>query len=129
MDLDHFKAINDTYGHNQGDRVLAEAARMLRQSVRSGDHVCRWGGEEFLVVLPGNDAEHTTVVSMRISEQLRRLRFERAPDLRVTASIGTALRKPAEPVIDWLGRADQALYRAKQDGRDCIRFAEELPPA
>ena len=124
VDLDHFKRINDRYGHAAGDDVLAGFAGLLRKSVRQVDGVYRFGGEEFLVLLPGADtAGLQTVVSTlraRIAAHMR------SPDGKLTASLGAATLRPGESAETWFARADAALYRAKGLGRDraCVDGGE-----
>ncbi len=122
-DIDHFKHVNDTLGHAAGDRVLAAVADALRRCVRVGDTVVRWGGEEFLVVLPGA----TLAVAERVAQRMRaELAAHSENDVpRVTASIGVAGRRPSEVPDALVARADAALYAAKAAGRDTVRVAGE----
>ncbi|MEZ2299257.1 sensor domain-containing diguanylate cyclase [Variovorax sp. RCC_210] len=123
IDLDHFKRINDAYGHPAGDRVLVQAAAIIRDQIGHDGLVARFGGEEFCVVLPGMDAE----AAQRRAEQLRHaLEGASWPDVRVTASIGVATAAADEdgtPNV-MLTRADRALYVAKRDGRNRVRQFE-----
>jgi len=126
LDLVHFKRINDTYGHLSGDAVLKEAARRLTQSVRSYDCVGRYGGEEFLVVLPGCDAAQ----ALRIAERIRSAIAQNSVDagdaqLKLTASIGgVTLAAPVDgSANEILALADNALYQAKKAGRDRTVFS------
>ena len=128
-DIDHFKAINDNYGHLAGDDVLREVSRRLQNSVRSYDMVGRFGGEEFLVVL--NKCDPGSVISR--AENLRnsiagKLIQASPTPLRVTISVGLALSSefPASNADELIHAADQALYAAKAAGRNCIRLA--VPP-
>ncbi len=132
IDLDHFKAVNDSFGHPTGDRVLVEFARLLNRILRVGDTSARVGGEEFCVVLPHSDAGAGNRAADRLHRVIRALRFQEEPALRVTASIGVAALQPAAVSGDLAGeaqqllaRADAALYRAKQAGRNCTIVAEE----
>jgi diguanylate cyclase (GGDEF)-like protein len=126
-DLDHFKSVNDRFGHATGDRVLVMVADVLAGVVRRGDSVARTGGEEFLVVLPGAPL----AAAMRIAEQAR-ARIERsavdgpAGPVRVTSSFGVAEVAPGETVEAATARADAALYEAKRQGRN--RVVEAAPP-
>ncbi|MFP7722220.1 GGDEF domain-containing protein [Lysobacter sp. A3-1-A15] len=116
VDIDHFKRVNDRHGHQAGDAVLAEFADVLRRSVRRADRVFRFGGEEFLVLVPGTTAKALATVA----EQLRATVEARisSPGGPVTASIGAAVLVRGETVEAWLSRADSALYRAKAAGRN-----------
>ncbi len=121
LDVDHFKRINDTYGHGVGDEVLQAVARHLSENVRESDKVSRFGGEEFAVFLPDADAETAKAIGDRL---VTGLTIERgaAPDVSVTLSAGLAELKPPATVSDAIRRADAALYKAKRDGR--ARLAE-----
>lgn len=118
LDLDHFKGINDRYGHNAGDAVLAQAATRLRERLRGGDTVGRWGGEEFLIVLPGADAAGAEQVAERLRREVGTLPFPEVGP--VTASLGVAQAEPGDDLGRWVARADAALYRAKVAGRDRV---------
>jgi diguanylate cyclase len=120
-DLDHFKRINDRFGHQRGDGVLREFAAVAEQVVRSVDFVARLGGEEFLLVLVDADAEEAGRVVTRLGERTRRLEIDpRHPDYRLTVSVGVAEFRPGERIEDVIQRADRALYRAKTSGRDLV---------
>lgn len=121
VDLDHFKRVNDTLGHQVGDEVLAGFAQVARQAMRDVDTVGRWGGEEFLIVMPGG----SQVGPQRLLEQVAQSPLStHAPDLRVTFSAGLALHVSGEPWEATLERADQALYAAKREGRNrCLEAA------
>jgi two-component system, cell cycle response regulator len=118
-DLDHFKRINDTFGHDAGDKVLAAFGDLLRRQTRGTDVVARFGGEEFVVLMPHTDLVHATDTAERIREALASSRFEPLPD-PVTVSIGVAELAANEPGEALLRRADRALYEAKQSGRDRV---------
>ncbi|GJG87850.1 hypothetical protein tb265_30310 [Gemmatimonadetes bacterium T265] len=126
VDLDHFKRVNDTYGHLAGDGVLRTVAELLGEEARSSDLVGRYGGEEFIVVLPETDDAGAAVLAERMRERVAGHVFRAWEDgrtLRVTASIGVATFPAAriESVEDLFARADGALYRAKAEGRDRVR--------
>jgi diguanylate cyclase (GGDEF)-like protein len=124
MDLDHFKRINDGHGHHAGDTVLKRFADAGRQALRSTDVLARWGGEEFLLMLPGARAEQGASVVGRIRTQLVATPFDEvAPGLTVTFSAGLALVEPGQTLDQAVERADQAMYRAKTGGRDRTVFA------
>lgn len=124
-DLDQFKRVNDTHGHDVGDEVLAALAERLRAAVRAGDHVTRWGGEEFLVLLPGVDAGHARDVAEKLRAGVAEAPFATsAGTLGITISLGIALYE-GEPAAELVvQRADAALYRAKQAGRNRALLAE-----
>ena len=126
-DLDRFKAINDRYGHAVGDEVLVEAARRLGEHLRGGEMAARHGGEEFVLLLPGADAERALAAAERIRAAMSEAPVEtRAGPLPVTASFGVATLRSAD--VDargdgLLARADAAMYRAKQAGRNRVLAA------
>jgi diguanylate cyclase (GGDEF)-like protein len=118
LDLDHFKRINDTHGHSVGDKVLVHCAHLVQQNIRQTDRLFRFGGEEFVVLLTGTRHEGLQSVALGLR---RKLALElKGPDGAVTASFGAALLRDGEDWESWLARADAALYRAKDAGRDCI---------
>jgi diguanylate cyclase (GGDEF)-like protein len=118
LDIDHFKDINDTHGHLVGDRVLQELAAVLGGSVRGIDRLGRWGGEEFLILLPEASAANARSVLERLRERLRAHDFRLS--LPVTLSAGIAQYRPGESVDAWISRADEMLYQAKHAGRNRI---------
>ncbi len=119
LDLDHFKQLNDTLGHEAGDDALQQVARVLRAFVRPVDSVCRWGGEEFLVLLP--DAGEALAAAT--AEFLRAGLVEAG----VTASFGVAEIAADDTVTSWVRRADDAMYAAKHGGRNAVCVAPPLP--
>ena len=126
IDLDHFKSINDTYGHGAGDAVLAAFAGMLTDCMRDTDHVGRYGGEEFLVVMSGTSREGAIITADRIRVMAKSRPFKGLPDtFRLTVSAGMASHVKGESIEQTVTRADTALYRAKHLGRDRIEFAPE----
>jgi diguanylate cyclase (GGDEF)-like protein len=124
LDLDHFKQINDRHGHLAGDAVLATVGARMRDALRGSDLKCRYGGEEFLVLLPDTPLEG----AQRVAETLRRTLADRPffwknERLHITASFGVTAAVPAETDPQGLvGRADQAMYKAKRQGRKCVLF-------
>lgn len=123
LDADHFKQVNDRYGHEVGDAVLKALARVLDMRVRSVDHVFRFGGEEFLLLLVDHADGDALRPLERVREAVARHEWERlAPGLEVTVSIGMTQRAPGEEPARVLRRADAALYKAKTDGRNRLRL-------
>lgn len=124
FDIDHFKRVNDTWGHLGGDAVLREVGAAARRNARETDRPGRYGGEEFLVVLPDTDAAGAQLAARRLRASIRDLHVVWAGQhIPVTASFGVATARDAESVESLLNRADEALYGAKRDGRDCVRIA------
>lgn len=123
LDLDHFKRVNDRHGHAAGDQVLIDFVRLVKTATRKVDRLFRYGGEEFVLLLPGADgaalATIIEILRLHISESLQSRR-----DV-VTVSIGAAVLHPGEQWEAWLGRADAALYRAKHDGRNRSVVADD----
>lgn len=125
MDADHFKAINDTYGHQAGDAVLSDLAELLHTNVRAGDFVFRYGGEEFLILLTEMDAASLRVKAERLRTLVAEHRFMVAGRaLTVTASIGGALHDGHPDYEHTVRKADAALYEAKHEGRNRVVIAE-----
>ena len=124
LDIDYFKAVNDTHGHDMGDEVLREFANRISANVRGIDLACRYGGEEFVVVMPDTDMDLAWSVAERLRASVETAPFHisRVPHaLNITISIGIAGSEgPADSADDLLHRADQALYKAKRDGRNRI---------
>lgn len=124
LDIDFFKSINDGYGHDAGDDVLREFAVRIRKSIRGIDLACRYGGEEFVIVMPETDMHVAGIVAERLRKSIACDPFVIEKGLRrldVTISIGIAtLDRKGEPISDVIKRADQALYRAKRDGRNRV---------
>jgi two-component system, cell cycle response regulator len=122
VDLDYFKKVNDSFGHLVGDEVLCGAAAALSASVRSIDVVCRFGGEEFALILPRTPLAGALAVAQRVCFAVAQARPTGRPELRVTASVGVAAY-PDQDIHgeqDLLRAADSALYRAKRSGRACV---------
>lgn len=121
IDLDHFKAVNDLYGHSVGDQILCRVTEIINLRIRMTDSLYRIGGEEFVVVLEGQNLDQ----ALHLAEQLRTLveTNELVPDHLVTISLGVAEIRDNEMGSDWLHRADEALYQAKRGGRNTARAA------
>ena len=123
IDIDHFKQVNDTYGHLFGDQVIHRVADVLRTAVRKEDIVCRFGGEEFVVFLEKYDAESGMRVAERIREQVQSQVMEHeGVEVRVTVSIGGALKDGVSEIEKSIQDADEALYVAKSEGRNRTVF-------
>ena len=124
IDLDHFKGVNDTFGHAVGDEVLRTAGRLMMLNVRDSDVCVRYGGEELMVFLPGSHRDRAAEIAERIRGSLEDHDWSRtAPELTVTASFGVAEHEQHESVAAWMDRADKALYAAKSGGRNRVRLA------
>lgn len=121
VDVDHFKNINDTYGHAVGDEVLVGVAERLHECCRDHDVVARWGGEEFLLLLTRTDLAGSLVVAERIRASIAGQPLAASqPELRVTVSLGATQAREGEALSEGIARADAALYRSKQSGRDRV---------
>lgn len=123
LDLDHFKNINDEFGHSVGDGVLVEFVDLLSSHIRKSDQLFRFGGEEFVLLMAGVDESGLEVVMHNLQRSLRRS-LKSPAGHAVTASLGIAMLQDGEGASGWLARADAALYRAKANGRDCIIYAD-----
>jgi two-component system, cell cycle response regulator len=127
-DLDHFKQVNDSYGHPFGDVVLKKTAEVLESSVRQVDIVARYGGEELVIACPETNMKEAGIVAERIRSRIEKTDFAQGKTkCNITLSIGVAVcpDKRIHNVDELLNRADEALYAAKQAGRNCIRYAFE----
>lgn len=127
LDLDHFKRFNDTHGHLAGDHALITVASLLKQHIRVGDQAARFGGEEFLVLLPDTDSSVAKQIASRLRHAVRGaaiLDHKGRPLPRITVSIGLAEWCAEESARSLLDRADAALYRAKREGRDRIASSQ-----
>lgn len=128
MDIDNFKSINDTYGHQVGDDVIVSVARVIKESIRKSDLACRFGGEEFVILSPETtvDGAYTLAEKIRSSIEKKRLYVENSQTIHVTISMGVAPLKPElDSIIDRvIDRADSAMYEAKNGGknRTCVRM-------
>lgn len=125
LDIDHFKCVNDRYGHVRGDEVLCRVAQIIKADARAGDLPVRLGGEEFGLIVVGEPAVEIAAVGERLRQKIASTRFHGSfASLRVTISIGTALRQVGESIPGFIERADLALYQAKREGRNRVRSAE-----
>lgn len=124
-DLDHFKAVNDQYGHEVGDEVLTILANRFNATLRGADHVARWGGEEFLMLIPSTNQDNALIVAEKIRRAVAELPFATsAGELEITLSLGVALHRRRESIDEGINRADRALYQAKHEGRNRVALAE-----
>ncbi|MEE4379379.1 MAG: GGDEF domain-containing protein [Candidatus Competibacteraceae bacterium] len=126
IDVDHFKRFNDQYGHLAGDKVLRRVAHSLRECVRPRDIVIRFGGEEFVVLLPDTILETAVFIAERIGKRIRhtQMNFDSASEpVSITVSSGVARMLPSDSLNDIVTRADSALYEAKHNGRDQVRYS------
>jgi diguanylate cyclase (GGDEF)-like protein len=119
IDIDFFKNVNDRFGHDGGDSVLRTFAAAARAELRAGDVLARWGGEEFLLMLPETDASEGQLVMRRMAERVRSITIP-GMDRDVTFSAGLVQRQGAEPFADTISRADKAMYQAKASGRNKV---------
>jgi diguanylate cyclase (GGDEF)-like protein len=123
IDIDFFKQVNDQFGHATGDAVLRLFSAAARASLRTNDVLARWGGEEFLLLLPDAALEDARAVLRRMAEHVQAMTVPGLDDRRITFSAGLARRRAGEPFADAISRADKALYQAKEAGRDRIVLA------
>ncbi|MNY12418.1 Response regulator PleD [compost metagenome] len=119
LDLDNFKDLNDSHGHLAGDEVLRGFANKLRDNLRQSDIICRWGGEEFILLLKDTSPEQARLLAEKIRQQTAQNNFSyQGASLHITTSIGLAELHPDDSLSELLARTDRALYRAKQSGRN-----------
>jgi len=121
FDVDDFKQINDSHGHNAGDVILKELATVLKNNQRGSDVYARWGGEEFLVLMPGTSSDEAMITAERLRKAIEETPF--SYETKVTSSFGVSQYKGAsenDNFTKMLHRADQALYQAKQKGKNCV---------
>ncbi len=124
IDIDHFKRINDTYGHAIGDEVLKKVSSELQNQLRKVDLVARWGGEEFIALLPETEIDEAVSVAEKLREKIERLIHEN--NEVVTISIGISMLEESESIDSWINRADKALYHAKKQGRNRYCVSAEV---
>lgn len=123
IDLDNFKRINDTYGHNVGDSVLVQLCRVTENTLRPFDMIARWGGEEFIVILPNTNFQNAHLVATRLCQLIANTAFDKVE--KVTASFGVATYQADEPWNIWIDRADSAMYLAKKNGKNRVEPQNE----
>ena len=128
LDLDHFKLLNDHYGHSAGDRALVEVAKALSAELRPTDTLGRYGGEEFVAILDGANEAHAVQVATRLCRRVHRLEIMANEKMMLTISIGVALRRGGDDVESLVERADQAMYTAKLSGRNQVFLYQAAKP-
>lgn len=121
IDIDHFKAVNDSCGHLFGDSVIAQIAKVIATHMRDNERLYRYGGEEFLVVARNIDIDDASILAERLRQHVEVTPFERG--IHLTISIGVAHLETHENIEEWLKRSDNALYQAKKQGRNCVVLA------
>lgn len=120
FDIDHFKNVNDTYGHDVGDAVLRKVAETIQANLRADDTLARWGGEEMIASLLGANEKNAVTKAEEIRAKVAELTFPETPDLRLTISSGVATSEKNMALSELTKRADQTLYRAKETGRNKV---------
>lgn len=124
IDIDHFKKVNDTHGHLMGDKVIKFIAKILSSQIKVHDTASRFGGEEFIVLLPDTSLNSTQKIAENIRNKVEKSHFRSANGLtsigQITISIGIAKYLPNETIESFIDRADAALYSSKQNGRNCV---------
>ena len=124
LDIDFFKKVNDIYGHNTGDVVLVQVAHTLLKTLRNIDIVCRWGGEEFLILIPTASLTNASILAEKLRVNIEELQIDGVST--VTISLGVSQVREGEDMQDAIDRADKALYLAKDSGRNCVKTQEDL---
>ena len=121
LDIDFFKKVNDNYGHNAGDAVLVELAKIFSDSIREQDCVARWGGEEFLFILPQTSAINAKVIAEKIREKIQEQDISyQGNKIKVTVSMGIEQLNAEQNIDEVINRADNYLYQARNSGRNQI---------
>ncbi|MDD5167494.1 MAG: GGDEF domain-containing protein, partial [Syntrophales bacterium] len=124
LDIDHFKIVNDTYGHPTGDVVLRAIATTMKNTMRNTEYCARYGGEEFLIVLPQTGINEALIVAERVRTQIEKIPFpDIGSDFKITVSIGLSEYKMRENIDEVIARADKALYLAKNGGRNRVEIS------
>jgi diguanylate cyclase (GGDEF)-like protein len=118
FDIDHFKSINDNFGHDQGDFILKELSRLVKKNIRKSDYFGRWGGEEFIVIAPESSLQDAEKFAEKLRKEIEEYNF--MEKRKVTASFGAAEIKNGDNIDQLIKRADDALYRAKEKGRNRV---------
>ncbi len=126
FDIDHFKKVNDTFGHDTGDMVLKNVAGTIQSHLRTGDTVARWGGEEMVVNLLGANEEDAVKKADAIRQEISGLEFPELPELKITVSAGVATGSDGLTSKELIKRSDKALYAAKKGGRNKVMAYSEI---
>lgn len=126
FDIDHFKDVNDTLGHNVGDVVLKEVAGVVGRYVRRYDPACRWGGEEMALAMIGADEKTAAVKANFIREKISQIEFPKFPDLKITVSAGVASSDKFKKFDELFNAADKAMYESKNNGRNRVTAYSKL---
>lgn len=124
LDIDFFKKVNDTHGHNSGDNVLIQVSHAILKALRDTDIVSRWGGEEFLVLLPATDLDNAAYLAEKIRSNIQELKIDRVG--HITASLGVSQVNKGDKMDDIIDRVDKALYLAKNSGRNIVKTEKDL---
>ena len=119
LDIDYFKNINDKYGHQTGDKILKQIVKVLKKQKRKNDYLCRWGGDEFVFLLPETSLIKAQVIAERFRSSIEML--QPVGQTKITVSMGLAKYNQGDTLKTLLKRADVALYRAKDSGRNCFK--------
>jgi diguanylate cyclase (GGDEF)-like protein len=122
FDIDHFKSVNDTYGHSAGDNVLKRLAKRVQANIRETDIFARWGGEEFVILAPGLFIMEAVQFAEKLRRNIEELDFTKPQ--KITLSFGVAAFKKGDSSTILINRADEALYRAKENGRNQVQHSE-----
>lgn len=127
-DIDHFKVFNDKYGHDIGDYVLQNVSVVLKETIREQDHVCRWGGEEFILLLPDTTLDGATTLAEKLRQAIEQALFSQGDlALSVTMTFGVTTHQPDKAILDSVNRADALLYRGKSEGRNRVIGDNDAP--
>ena len=121
LDIDHFKSVNDTFGHQVGDDVLFKVSTILQNCLRKTDTLFRWGGEEFIILCPYTNLENAEQLAQKIRKNIEEFEFDRVG--HKTISIGLSSIKVCESAQEIITKTDKALYRAKENGRNMVELA------
>jgi diguanylate cyclase (GGDEF)-like protein len=120
IDIDHFKKINDSYGHNEGDNVLVQFSTLLKSQLRDTDVFARWGGEEFAILIPHLNKKNAAFVANKLRKAIEKFSF--SSKYHITCSIGIAEVEKGDEKVTIFNRVDDALYSAKENGRNTVKI-------